>query len=214
MKIGAVVDFELDGQPSATAIGDGADEDGVTLPMLQVGTTATIPVSVMNMTTSDAKLVLFIDFNRDGDLNDAGEMTSATIITGTNGTVSLTIAVPSDAVTNLNLGVRARLSTDFAASMLSEGAAPDGEVEDYYVQVMAFDHGDLPDSGVGTSINNYETQNISNGPVHKIISGLKIGAIVDPETDGTQSALANGDDNDASDDEDAVVLPVFIQELI
>jgi len=209
LKIGAVVDFELDGQPSATAIGDGADEDGVTLPMLEVGTTATIPVSVMNMTTSDAKLTLFIDFNRDGDLNDAGEMTSATIISGTNGTVNLTIAVPSDAVTNLNLGVRARLSTDFAASMLSEGAAPDGEVEDYYVQVMAFDHGDLPDSGVGTSTNNYETQSTSNGPVHKIISGLKIGAIVDPETDGAQSTLANGDDNNTTDDEDAVLLPVF-----
>lgn len=217
LKIGTLEDAEADGNPSAIANGDDAsgtdDEDGVTIPMLVAGSSATIPVVVMNMTGSDAKLTMFIDYNGDGDFDDAGEMSSTTVPTGTNGTVNLTTLVPINAITNTNFGVRFRLSTDFAASMSPTGSAPDGEVEDYISQVMAFDYGDLADSGAGTGSLNYETQAANNGPAHKIISGLKIGATVDPEIDGNQSALATGDDSSNTgsvDDEDGATLPMFI----
>ncbi|MCC6816212.1 MAG: hypothetical protein IT267_07370, partial [Saprospiraceae bacterium] len=208
LKIGATIDSENDGQPNVTATGDGNDEDGITFPMLIAGTTATIPVSVMNMVGADAKLTLFIDFNKNGVLDDAGEMFSSTIANGTNATVNLSVPVPVNAVINSNLGARARLSTDFAASMKPTEGAPNGEVEDYLVQVMAYDFGDLPDTDNGTG--SYPT-NLNNGgegigASHKIISGLKMGASVDAEGDGQPNVTATGDGSD----ENGVTLPMLI----
>ncbi len=213
LKIGASVDAEGDGQPNATATGDGNDEDGVTLPMLIAGKTITIPVTVMNSTGSTAKLTMFVDFNFDHDFNDAGEMVSANVVTGTNGTVNLSLPVPADAVLNKELGVRFRLSTNATQSMLPTGAAVDGEVEDYLTTIMGYDYGDLADTNNGSG--SYPT-NLNNGgegvgPSHKIVDGLKIGNTIDAEGDGQPSTLADGDDNNGTspDDEDGVTLPAF-----
>ena len=59
-----------------------------------------------------------------------------------------------------------------------------------------FDFGDLPDSGNGTSMDNYETNLSNNGPSHIITSDLFLGNIVDDELDGQPSGNADGDGND------------------
>ena len=65
-------DRETDGQPGAAATGDGADEDGVNAGQLVVGGTATVTVNVQRRPAA-ARLDAWIDFDGDGDWNDAGE---------------------------------------------------------------------------------------------------------------------------------------------
>ncbi|MEL6837624.1 MAG: hypothetical protein AAFP77_31735, partial [Bacteroidota bacterium] len=112
------------------------------------------------------------------------------------------VSPPAEATINDDIGVRIRLSTDMAASMNPEGSAPDGEVEDYEIVVMAFDYGDLVDTGDGTGEQNYETSEANGGPVHKISTNeddmvtLKIGAEIDDELAAQPSDDADGDDAD------------------
>lgn len=128
LRLGATVDADLDGQPNANATGDGADEDGVTLPgALVINTTANITVNA----SGTGKLNAWADFNRDGDWNDAGEkiFNDASVVAGNN---SLSFAVP-----NASLGLtylRFRLTT--ATGTAVDGSASDGEVEDYQVNVV------------------------------------------------------------------------------
>ncbi|MBK8192347.1 MAG: carboxypeptidase regulatory-like domain-containing protein [Lewinellaceae bacterium] len=205
LKMGATLDFEGDGQPSALADGDGADEDGVTFPTLILGQTANVTVSVMNMFGADAKLTAYFDWNKNGILNDPGEMYFTTVTNGFVGNINLPVNIPVTALYNTDLGVRFRLSTDATASMLPTGQAPDGEVEDYLVQVIAYDYGDLPDNGAGVSTGNYQTADADNGPFHQIFSTIKIGNTVDAEGDGQQNTGANGDDGASNDDEELTV---------
>ncbi|WP_425421172.1 GEVED domain-containing protein [Phaeodactylibacter xiamenensis] len=214
LKIGADVDADADGQPSADADGDGADEDGFdpASVMFVAGQMLDIDIPVMNMTGGDAKLTLYVDWDNDGDFSDPEEMFSVSVPDGTNGNVTLAdILAPEDAALNTGLGFRLRLTTD--AAMSPTGPAPDGEVEDYEIMVMGFDYGDLSDSGAGTNPGDYETQDGSNGPSHKIVTDpvtgdvtLKIGSTVDAEANGQQSANADGD----GADEDGVSLPMFV----
>lgn len=68
--------------------------------------------------------------------------------------------------------------------------------------ICLFDYGDLPDSGSGTSADNYETSQLNNGPSHVITDDLFLGPTVDDETDGQPSGNADGDGND----EDGVII--------
>ena len=71
----------------------------------------------------------WLDFNADGDWNDAGEqiLTDVSIPAGT--TSSLAFTVPASAVSNTTTFARFRFSTMGGVS--PTGLAPDGEVEDY-----------------------------------------------------------------------------------
>ncbi|MEO0341189.1 MAG: SdrD B-like domain-containing protein, partial [Bacteroidota bacterium] len=62
-EIGPTIDDELDGQPGTTALDDGADEDGVTLPeTFYPGQTGVqVPVSVMVPTGTNAQMFAWID---------------------------------------------------------------------------------------------------------------------------------------------------------
>ena len=121
----------------------------------------------------------------------ADQATSATI-TG--------VVPPLSSTLNDDLGFRVRLTTDMGMS--PEGAAPDGEVEDYEIMVMGFDYGDLADAGDGEGEQDYETESGNGGPSHKIITDendmvlLKLGASADDEADGQPSAAADGDGAD------------------
>jgi hypothetical protein len=76
LKIGASVDDELDGQQSADADGDGADEDGFnpTSVMFIAEKPENIDIPVMNMTGMAAKLTLYVDWDNDGDFDEPEEM--------------------------------------------------------------------------------------------------------------------------------------------
>ena len=163
----------------------------------------------MNMTGSTAKLTLFIDFDKDGDFTDSGEMFSDEVNSGET-VANLTVTVPSYAVVGQDLGFRLRLAgvTDI---MTPTGTAQSGEVEDYMIQVIGYDYGDLPTT--------YGTED-PNAPKHILDANLKLGASVDAELNGAPQAMAGamtgGDDNTAglvtfgtsnpaNDDENGVV---------
>jgi len=130
-SLGATADGEADGQPTSTANGDGADEDGVILPAsLITGTSASIAV---NSSIANAKLDAWVDFNRDGDWTDAGEQifTTQNLAAGNN---AFTFAVPGGASVGTSF---ARFRVSAAGGLLSTGVASTGEVEDYQVSILS-----------------------------------------------------------------------------
>ena len=85
------------------------------------------------VTSASGVLSAWLDFNRDGDWADAGEQifTNAPLHSGFN---ALTFNVPNTATaTNLTFA-RFRFST--ASNLTFTGSAPDGEVEDYAVEML------------------------------------------------------------------------------
>jgi RHS repeat-associated protein len=132
--LGSGVDAESDGQPTTTANGDdinGAsdDEDGVAFLNLVRGTTGTATV----IASMAGKLDAWIDFNHDGDWSDPGEQiaTSLSLNAGSN---TVSFAIPAGAIAG-NTYARFRLSS--AGGLSYTGAAADGEVEDYQIQIAA-----------------------------------------------------------------------------
>lgn len=128
LHLGASVDGEADGQPSGTANGDGADENGV------VGASAFIrgqTASADVMASAAGRLDAWIDWNADGDWADAGEKVAnnAPLNAGVN---TLPVPVPVGA-TEGPAFVRLRFSS--VGGLSFDGLAQDGEVEDYVILV-------------------------------------------------------------------------------
>lgn len=161
---------------------------------------------------------LMLDLNGDGDFTDAGENTGSSgawvpldIPAGvTSGTVAPVFTfsydlagLPASPVTK-KLAVRTRITTD--PGIGPNGPASDGEVQDDLVTFQIswdpivledlVDYGDLDNA-------RYPTLWASDGARHVISQSLFIGSVVpDGEADGNSSLTANGDDADATDDED------------
>jgi fibronectin-binding autotransporter adhesin len=129
--LGTIRDTEPDVAGSTLANADSItatnDEDGVTVGILTPGANATATVFVTS--SGAAKLDAWIDFNRDGDWDDAGEKI-ANSVSVVNGSNTITFAVPGSANVSLNYA-RFRIST--AGGLDNFGEAVDGEVEDYVV---------------------------------------------------------------------------------
>lgn len=128
-------DAEATDHTSSAANGDDLagedDEDGVVFPAeMQLGETVNIDVSV----TGQGILNGWIDWNRDGDFDDSGERIAENLIRY-EGTESLEVTVPEDAVISVPTFARFRLSSQ--AISLSNGQANGGEVEDYMVTLSA-----------------------------------------------------------------------------
>ncbi len=203
-NLGKIVDPEFDGQPTASALGDDGggtlpdDEDGVLMPSSFVaGQSSSIAVEV----TATGRLDAWMDFDGNGDFAGAGEriMTAVPVTGGIN---SLTVSVPTGAKVGSTYA-RFRLSREGVKDYF--GSAPDGEVEDYLIQIDAqkptLDFGDAPDT--------YRTTLEKDGARHTILRGFNLGKTIDAEFNGQPSADARGDDggpNQASD-EDGVTLP-------
>ncbi|MCA9162928.1 MAG: hypothetical protein KDA62_08105, partial [Planctomycetales bacterium] len=191
--LGANVDAELDGQPSADATGDNTnggttsppgDEQGVDFDQpLQPGGVTSLEVSA----NVSGYLSAWIDFNADGDFADAGEKIAGPGALGFPiavhaigaGPNRISFLVPPDAVVG-NTFARFRFTTDSGdltpTGVLLGGVEPDGEVEDYQITIEPpVDFGDAPDS--------YGSKLASDGARHTIVSGLFLGTYVDPEPD-------------------------------
>ncbi|MBN2354645.1 T9SS type A sorting domain-containing protein [candidate division KSB1 bacterium] len=201
VNLGAAVDYEMDGQPHASAAGDDLnnmdDEDGVTfLSSLTQARDADITV-----TTGMAGILNgWIDFNGDGDWQDASEHIFVNTLLGSSGSHNLTFTVPADAQIGPTFA-RFRFSTESGLSFT--GLARDGEVEDYQVAIdeLRYDFGDAPDPTFPTLL-------ASDGARHAILQGFHLGDEIDWEMDGLQSVNALGDDNAQSpNDEDGVTFP-------
>ena len=130
------LDFEADGQPNADATGDDisgiSDEQGVnfTSPLVPGGAG-----SIDVIATAPGLLDAWIDFNGDGDWDDADEqiLTSTPLNAGTN---SLGYNIPTSAVpTSQTEPTFARFRLSSTGGLTPAGHAPDGEVEDYAVHI-------------------------------------------------------------------------------
>ena len=126
--LGASVDGEANGQPSATANGDGSDENGVVsaTPFIR-GQTASAGVAA----SAAGRLDAWIDWNADGDWADAGEKVADNVPL-TAGVNTLPVPVPAGAAEGPTF-VRLRFSS--AGGLSFDGQAADGEVEDYVILV-------------------------------------------------------------------------------
>ena len=140
LYLGSSVDAESDGQPTTLADGDNlsgmSDEDGVTMsPFIAPG--QTIPVTV----TASAAGVLnaWCDFNIDGDWADSGEhfLAAQPLVAGVN---ILSFTVPSGAVTGPTY---ARFRFSSIRDLSYDGDAPDGEVEDYALEIKEQEEGSI-----------------------------------------------------------------------
>ena len=214
-------DADPDGNPSEMADGDnneGVDDeqmsaDQFTNPLtgdsLLAGNTIQALVPIENNTSELANVYLFIDWNEDGIFDTENEAYTQEVLTGA---AVFDINIPATAQTGLK-GTRVRVST--ADNLDAYGYAPDGEVEDFFLQVYAYDYGDLPDEEPAgspglTAKENYETifnREGDRGPRHLIAEGLSIGTEVDAEGNGNPQANGVGDDIRGEDDDEDGVFP-------
>jgi len=152
LRLGVMIDAELNGQPNATATGDDTngiipdDEDGVTSQPGLSGTWADGTVAAgkggsLEIVISGGSGVpqVFIDFT-------GGGLVAITLRSATNlvlpttpwlpGTYRVYFDIPANTMAGgANIPVRVRLSN--AGGLAATGAAPDGEVEDYIFNFTA-----------------------------------------------------------------------------
>ena len=136
LMLGSSIDSELDGQPTSNALGDGIDEDGLSIfPSLDLfpNLTFRLPFSYINTTGNTAHVEAWIDWNGDGDFDEINEMvadwTDATAIFPDR----LETTIPVDAKLNAALGLRIRISHQ--DNMTPYGMQSNGEVEDYLLTI-------------------------------------------------------------------------------
>lgn len=211
LYMGACVDDETDGQPTATAHGDDTsaaslvtagtclttnkDEDSLTPPLFTVGQVApSVTVTTVNTTDADAYLACWVDYSGVGF--EATERSD--IVTVINNATSAVVTfpnVPTNA--NSNTGgssfMRCRLASTESEIKLPTGKANNGEVEDYpvtisIIPVVLLDWGDAPSS-------DYPTLSADTGPNHVIDNTLYMGGCIDNETDAQPTDNAEGDNN-------------------
>ncbi|MGB7327742.1 MAG: GEVED domain-containing protein [Rubripirellula sp.] len=134
--LGAGVSPDDDGKPSQAADADDLD-DGVRfitdIVALDDPLGDDTSIGGVLVTASAAGLLdAWIDFNRDGDWDDLGEQ-FATSVSVPAGTTSVSVPVPSIAKVGETFA-RFRLSS--TGGLAVTGSAPDGEVEDYRINIL------------------------------------------------------------------------------
>ena len=155
LYMGASVDEDDGTLQNASANADDTDqalpddEDGLSNPaadlIVTAGSQPTVNVVVTNTTGAEATLTGWIDYNNDGEFDNATERTQLVVASGTVGEV-VTLTFP-DVVTEYTgeTYARFRLSTDAAASD-PNGPALDGEVEDYVATIT------FPGAAIATDV--------------------------------------------------------------
>lgn len=140
IRLGATVDVEPFDVYSPNARGDDnsgtSDEDAlpgdVTTPLIAVGDTYTLENVLCTATPGSAPVYGYIDFNRDGDFEDAGERSNLATCSGVDSSVDLTWTAPASLVGG-NSFLRIRTASNAAQIASPTGVATQGEVEDYQI---------------------------------------------------------------------------------
>ncbi|WP_044255797.1 tail fiber protein, partial [Rhodopirellula sp. SWK7] len=228
--LGASRDVEPDGIPDPGAFGDdndnSDDEDGIQLPanLFAFTTNSSTPSLTVDLQSPDPVSNIlngWIDFNRDGDWDDVGEQIFTDFDLGTSaGIQSISFSVPQDSGANFEDGnsyARFRLNT--TGGLSPTGAAADGEVEDYAINLVSLvgDFGDAPtaaQAGGGTFVNDYPTTLADDGARHAFSNGPFLGNSIDYEKDGIPTTSADGDDSNGIDDENGIAIGVQLSSSI
>ncbi|MFN8489132.1 MAG: SdrD B-like domain-containing protein [Caldilineaceae bacterium] len=147
LRIGAQIDSEADGQPSSLANGDDTngtpnDEDGVQFKTpLRPGAKAIVAVGIHQPLNTDVHLNAWIDFNQNGTFDSGEQIATDDLVQGNNlHTDTPFDVVAFDVPANAPVGftyARFRVCTAAGACNTPTGAAADGEVEDYRIQIVA-----------------------------------------------------------------------------
>ena len=119
--------------------------------------------------------------------------TNPTIAPGTTSTLTLVV----QANTTLSSGATITNTASVATTTTDPNPGNNSDTETTGV-IVPPDFGDAPAS--------YGTLSADNGPRHGG-GGLRLGTLIDSETDGQPSDTASGDDTNGEDDEDGVILP-------
>jgi len=147
LYLGGIADADANGQASDDN-DELDDDDGVEFQTdLLAGAEARVDVTANRA----GKINAWIDFNLDGDWADAGEQILDDVDVGA-GTNPLTFDVPANAISGTSWA-RFRLNSTGNLSFI--GGAPDGEVEDYAVDVIdgVFASDDSASVAAGGSVN-------------------------------------------------------------
>ncbi len=128
IQLGSNIDADSGSLASSGADGDGADDDGLTIPSLTAGAAYTLQASV----TGSGTLYGWMDFDGNGLFDTDETITGSNGFTSTGGTIDIPIHIPE--TSNGTRNIRIRYSSDNAASSPT-GAVIDGEVEDFQVSV-------------------------------------------------------------------------------
>ena len=156
--LGETIDPEGDGQPTAEADGDDGDlglandDDGIVFAAgftatqaipdpksaggvrFRYATTPGASATLVPLASTDGLLDAWFDWNRDGDWGDAGEQVFDSVpVRGDSSFTPLTFTVPASATLGYTF-VRFRFSLN--GDLDVTGLAPDGEVEDYLLQIL------------------------------------------------------------------------------
>ena len=177
--LGASWDAEPDGLPGASADGDGADDDGVVFTS-DILVEPDLTWGSLSLTASDSGLVsAWIDFNADGDFDDADEriLTDSAVVAGVNPKV---FSSPAEVVPGATY---ARFRFSSAGALGPGGPGADGEVEDYRVTIRPVDHLDLSNRLESSSRSYWACVSISAGDTFAVLDGadvvLQAGATVE-----------------------------------
>lgn len=136
MRLGPTITAEPARYNSPTASADSGD-DGVTFPLIRRSAASTVSVSV---TGANGRLQSWIDWNGDGDFDDANEQIATNIgdnLSGDTDPATGLIGVnitPPPAATLAQTFARFRWST--TAGLTASSTASNGEVEDYAITVF------------------------------------------------------------------------------
>jgi large repetitive protein len=114
--------------------GDSAD-DGVTFSALYAAFGASTTISVNNTTGSQAFIMAWIDFNGDGVFATSEALSASPVAVTGSSSRTFNFEVPQTAKAGTTYA-RVRLSTDSSAILLPTGSAPNGEVEDYRLNLQ------------------------------------------------------------------------------
>ncbi len=131
-------DMESTAQPSVACNGDGTDEEGLRYYPAKVASqfSMVLDVEITNNSSKQGYLVAYIDWNEDGDFLDTDEQSTTVTIPSLTGAAiyrpSFNIPFAAGPITTY---VRLRLSSDADAIRVPYGASPEGEVEDYVVDI-------------------------------------------------------------------------------
>ncbi|WP_186810654.1 Ig-like domain-containing protein, partial [Oceanithermus desulfurans] len=211
---GLIPDEEAAYQASAGADSDdtnaGAlvfdDEEAVTLngadfqgQSLELGSSATLDVATYNEPGNPSYLSIWVDWNRDGDFDDAGErvLANQSVTSSGQGTVPVTLTVPANATPGTTY-LRVVYSENQVSSPDAAGGGT-GEVEDYAFTLFA-----LPTASDDTATTYENTPVLIDVLANDDFGGDGPGtgaiSVVSGPSHGTATVDDNGTPGDPTDD--------------